>query len=225
MNRFELLGIPLVLSPDGAVFLTKTSTLVVADVHLGKSAAFRAHGLPIPEGDTARDLSRLLDLARHHAAAELVIAGDLFHGPSGITPEIEEALAGFIKVLQIPLHLVGGNHDARIKRLPDGILPVPSLDRVGVRVIHDPADAVPGGMHLAGHWHPIARIPDGRRTSLRMPCFLLRGNTLIVPAFGSFTGGAVIPPVSGDRIFVPLRENVVEVPPHLWTNQPVSKPQ
>jgi DNA ligase-associated metallophosphoesterase len=225
MNRFEFHGIPLVLSPDGAVFLTKTSTLVAADVHLGKSAAFRAHGLPIPEGDTARDLSRLIELARLHGAAELVIAGDLFHGPSGITPEIEDELLRFTEVLQIPLHLVGGNHDARIKRLPGGIVSVPLFDRGGIRIIHDPADAGPEGMHLAGHWHPIAKIPDGKRTSLRMPCFLLRRNTLVVPAFGSFTGGAVVRPESGDRIFVTLRENVVEVPPDLWTKNPVAKPK
>lgn len=216
MSPFNLLNHPLVLSPEGTVFLTDSSTLVAADIHLGKSAAFRAHGLPVPEGDTARDLSRLLDLACLHSAAELVIAGDLFHGPSGITPEIEDDLARFIARLEIPLQLVGGNHDSKIRQLPCGLSALPMIKRAGVNIVHDPEHASSHGLNLAGHWHPVARIPDGKRTSLRLPCFLLRGNTLVLPAFGSFTGGAVMTPEKHDRFFVPLRDKVVEVPREIW---------
>lgn len=209
-------GHALDLLPDGAVFLPETSTLVVADLHLGKAAVFRAKGLPLPEGDVARDLSRLAELIRLHGAAELVIAGDLFHGPVGITPEIEEELGCFLDRLEISLHLVGGNHDAKIRELPCGLVSVPMIECAGVKILHDPKDADDENLSLAGHWHPIARIPDGKRTSLRLPCFLLRKHTLILPAFGSFTGGAVMDPEKGDRFFVPLREKVVEAPPELW---------
>ena len=211
MNRFELHGHALDLLPDGAVFIPETSTLVVADLHLGKSAVFRAKGLPLPEGDVARDLGWLADLARLHGAAELVIAGDLFHGPVGITPEIDEELGRFVEKLACPLRLVEGNHDAKIRKWTAE----PSLERGGVTILHDPKDAEGQGLSLAGHWHPITRIPDGKRTSLRLPCFLLRKHVLILPAFGSFTGGAVMEPEKGDRFFVPLREKVVELPPEL----------
>jgi len=223
MNPFTLHGTPLLLSPEGTAFLPETATLIAADIHLGKSAAFRAHGLPIPEGDAARDLERLERLVRHHGAAELVIAGDLFHGPTGITPEIEEELGAFIVSLGIPFILVAGNHDAKFRKLPCELVSVPVLNRGRARIIHDPADAGAEGLHFAGHWHPVVRIPDGKRTSLRMPCFLLRKNTMVLPAFGGFTGGAVISPEAGDRFFVPLRENVVEVPRELWAKDRVLK--
>ena len=58
----------------------------------------------------------------------------------------------------------------------------------------------------------MVRIPDGKRTSLRLPCFLFRDNTLVLPAFGSFTGGAILDSNPDDRIFVALREQVVELP-------------
>lgn len=178
------------LLPEGAAFLTDTATLIVADVHLGKSAAFRAHGLPVPEGDTARDLARLLVLAKKHAAAHLVIAGDLFHAPSGITPELQSALDEFLIDIGIPVTLVLGNHDLKLRTIHPQLNPVPHLD-LGetVRVIHDSAHASGKRLHISGHLHPVVRIPDGRRTSLRLPCFLLRENTLVIPAFGSFTGG------------------------------------
>jgi DNA ligase-associated metallophosphoesterase len=204
------------LLPEGAVFLMDTATLVLADVHLGKSAAFRAKGLPVPEGDSARDFQRLLELSAQHHAAELVIAGDLFHAPSGITPELEDALGGFLESIGIPVTLVIGNHDSGVSNLGVNLRAVPHLDLGNrVRVIHDPAHASGDLMHLSGHWHPVVKIPDGKRTSLRLPCFLLRGNTLVMPAFGSFTGGAIIRPEVGDRIFVTLREEVIELPDRL----------
>lgn len=212
MNPF--LEIPsIALLPEGAVFLSDSATLVVADVHLGKSAAFRAQGLPVPEGDTVRDLQRLLELARKSHAAHLVVAGDLFHAPSGITPLLESAVAEFIAELGLPITLVVGNHDTKLKQIPSQIHAVASLN-VGesIRVIHDPAHASGERLHLSGHWHPVVRIPDGRRTSLRLPCFLYRNSTLVLPAFGSFTGGAILSPAPDDRVFVALREQVVELP-------------
>ena len=215
MNPFP--EIPsITLLPQGVVFLSDSATLVVADVHLGKSAAFRAQGLPVPEGDTVRDLQRLLDLARNCHAAHLVVAGDLFHAPSGITPLLETALAGFITELGLPITLVVGNHDVKLKQFPSQIRAVASLDLAeSIRVTHDPAHASGERLHLSGHWHPVVRIPDGRRTSLRLPCFLYRNHTLVLPAFGSFTGGAILSPAPDDRVFVALREQVIELPPNM----------
>jgi DNA ligase-associated metallophosphoesterase len=217
MSRFQLTP-SLALLPEGAAFLTDSCILIVADVHLGKSAAFRAKGLPVPEGDSARDLGRLSDLAKKTNTSHLVIAGDLFHSSTGITPELETALAGFMSGIGIPVTLVAGNHDIKIPRLPADLRSVPQLDIAEtLRVIHDPAHAGGDRLHISGHWHPVVKIPDGKRTSLRLPCFLFRDNTLVLPAFGSFTGGAILDAKPDDRIFVALREQVVELPPTLFS--------
>jgi len=201
------------LLPEGALWIGDGKLLVVADVHLGKSAAFRARGLPVPEGDTARDCKRLLDLAHKCGAEQLVIAGDLFHAPSGIDSELETTLAGFLGEIAIPLTLVVGNHDVKIRRLPAGLKSLPHLDLgESLRIIHDPAHASGERLHISGHWHPVVRIPDGRRTSLRLPCFLYRNHTLVLPAFGSFTGGAILSAEPDDRVFVALRDEIVEIP-------------
>ena len=200
------------LLPEGVAFLTSTSSLVIADIHLGKSATFRARGLPVPEGDTELDLTRIRNLVHETHAKHLIIAGDLFHAPAGVTAELAEMLAAFINTLGIPLTLICGNHDAKLKRLPAGLTALSHLDQEHIRVIHDPKDASPDHFNIAGHWHPVARIPDGKRTSLRLPCFLMRNNTLVLPSFGSFTGGAIIDPEDGDRVFTHLKGRVIEVP-------------
>lgn len=207
----------LTLLSEGAVYLTDSSTLVVADVHLGKSATFRARGLPVPEGDTARDFQRLLELRKKCGAARLVIAGDLFHASSGITPELETALAEFLTELAVPVTLVIGNHDAKISSLPSGLHCVPSFPVAAeISVVHDPAHGIGEIFHICGHLHPTVKFRDGKRTSLRMPCFLFRANTLILPAFGSFTGGALMTPLPEDRVFVSLRDTVVELPTEIF---------
>lgn len=200
------------LLPEGAVFLPSSSSLIVADIHLGKSATFRARGLPVPEGDTELDLTRIRNLIHETHAKHLVIAGDLFHAPAGVTDDLAELLGEFIATLGIPLTLICGNHDAKLKRLPAGLHALSHHDQGKIRIIHDPKDASPDHLNIAGHWHPVARIPDGKRTSLRLPCFLFRNNTLVLPSFGSFTGGAIMDPESGDRFFIPLRGQVIELP-------------
>jgi Predicted ICC-like phosphoesterases len=200
------------LLPEGAVFLPSTSSLIIADIHLGKSATFRARGLPVPEGDTELDLTRIRNLVHQTHAKYLIIAGDLFHAPAGVTTDLAELLTEFIDTLGVSLTLICGNHDAKLKQLPSGLTAISHHELGKIRIVHDPKDASPDHLNIAGHWHPVARIPDGKRTSLRLPCFLFRNNTLVLPSFGSFTGGAIMAPEPGDRFFVPLRGQIIELP-------------
>ena len=207
---------PVELRPEPAVLLPDRGTLVVADVHLGKSAAFRARGLAVPEGDTRRDLERLTTLIEATGARRLVVAGDLFHSPAGLTPEVLTRVEDWLRSTALPVTLVLGNHDRRLTRFPDRLETVARVDLGGLQVVHDPVDADAGRATLCGHLHPVVRVADGKRTSLRLPCFHLSRRHLVLPAFGSFTGGSIVDPERGDRIFVAPADTVVEVPPGLW---------
>jgi uncharacterized protein len=207
---------PLRLLPDAALLvLAEITHLVTADLHLGKSAAFRAHGLPVPEGDTARDLDRLAKLIAEHKPDRLVIAGDLFHADAGSGDGVLDAFMAFLDGIKIPFTLVCGNHDRKVRKMPPSIAQADHLDLGGLRIVHKPEDAAGGMVNLCGHIHPVLRIPDGRNTSLRMPCFHLSGNVLTLPAFGSFTGGHIVKPAKGDRFFVTHNGAVIEVPVEL----------
>src|SRR5436190_20499208 len=73
----DFAGQSLRLLPDHAVYWPARNTLLVADLHLGKDAAFRTAGVPVPAGSTAKDLSRLSSLIGLSGAQRLVILGDL----------------------------------------------------------------------------------------------------------------------------------------------------
>ena len=53
---------------------------------------------------------------------------------------------------------------------------------------------------FCGHLHPAVSMKTGR-DRMRMPCFLFRGSTALLPAFGAFTGSHPIRPRPGDRIY------------------------
>lgn len=199
------------LLPAKAVLL-EDRTLVVADLHLGKATAFQVRGLPVPEGHSASDLARLAELCRKHDASRVVVNGDLFHSPAGLSPEVVALLEQWIAELGIPLELVTGNHDAKLKRLPGFLTAVPTAEHAGFHLVHDPEDAPASRPGIAAHWHPIARIGEGGRRPMYLPCYLLRGMTLVLPSFGGFTGGVVIKGQPGDRCFVSPAGTVVEVP-------------
>lgn len=202
------------LLPGKAVLLSDR-TLVVADIHLGKATAFQACGLAIPEGDSDADLNRLGTICEQVHATRIVINGDLFHSPAGLTGEIERLLETWLFTIGLPVELVLGNHDLKLPRLPDWLTVAHSVEHAGVHLVHDPADAPKGVPVVAAHWHPVAKIADGKRTSLRLPCFLLRRNVLVLPSFGSFTGGAIVDREEGDRMFVAPGDRVIEVPEKL----------
>lgn len=212
---------PLQLLPDKAVLLQESRTLVLADTHFGKSAAFRARGLPVPEGDTAADLARIEELIRANKSEHLVIAGDLLHARVGCQPEVLDLLRPWLRSSSIPITLVEGNHDVACGKNPLGEdLPlVTGLTIDGFHILHNPDEVLdsPDGFHLGGHLHPVVKIKDGTGPGFRAPVFWLRGNQLVLPAFGSFTGGQRYPfDASRDRLFTPLNERVVELPASLW---------
>ena len=60
--RCELAGEPVEHQAERALYWPRAKTLFIADAHLGKAAAFRAGGVPLPAGTTADDLSRLARL-------------------------------------------------------------------------------------------------------------------------------------------------------------------
>ena len=192
---------PITLLSDHAVMAN--DALILADTHFGKSAAFRARGIPVPEGDTVEDSGRIRALVETHSPTRLVIAGDLLHAPEGTAGSVVEILGELFHNLPCSIHLVLGNHDRRAGHIPND-WPVEIHERYevdGLSVVHDPRDAHDESFTLCGHLHPVVRIKDGKNTSFRAPCFWLREHErqLVLPSFGTFTGGHVIRPAGDDR--------------------------
>jgi metallophosphoesterase superfamily enzyme len=67
------------------------------------------------------------------------------------------------------------------------------------------------GYALAGHIHPAVQLSGGGRQRLRLPCFWFGRRVGVLPAFGGFTGSALVTPKAGDRVFVVAENEVIQV--------------
>jgi len=225
-------GQELLMLPERAVFHPASGSLLLADVHLGKAATFRALGVPVPGGTTGRTLARLDDLLTRSGARALYLLGDLLHGPHARRSGMFDELSRWrMRHRAVEVVLVRGNHDDRAGDPPArcGIEAVdPGHKLEGISLLHEPRASASNGrgsspgaspstlssgraFSLAGHLHPVWHL-GGRTDRLRLPCFWVREGGAVLPAFGEFTGGWLAPATPDDRIFVTDGQAVRAVP-------------
>lgn len=202
----DVAGETLWLLPEHAVWWPRAAMLLVADVHLGKAATFRALGQPVPHGTTAANLARLLDLARRFPARELVVLGDFLHARAARTAAVLLALHDWRRAMPARVHctLVRGNHDTHAGDPPPELGIAVETDPFVVppfALCHEPG-ARAEGYALAGHLHPACVLRGRGADALRLPCFVVGQQGMILPAFGVFTGHATVRAGEGEAIYV-----------------------
>ncbi len=209
----------LALLPERVALHVASRTLFVADLHLGKSAAFRARGLPVPSGTTRDNLARLAALVVEHTASRIVFLGDLLHSRHAQAAAQMAPLHAWREAhATLDCVLVRGNHDSHAGDPPaslgfeivDEPWAVPGTD--GLVACHHP-QRVDGATVLAGHWHPAVTLRGPGRDVERLPCFCHVDGLLVLPSFGAFTGsspqapppGSTCWPVGGGHVWPGVR--------------------
>ena len=209
----DVAGEQLVLMPERAAYWERRQTLLVADPHFGKAAAFRAAGVPVPRGTTMETLRRLDAALTRSSATRIVFLGDFLHAREGRSPETLRVWHEWrVAHSSVGMLLVRGNHDRRAGDPPaelDIRCENGPLAEAPFVFAHEPimSDA---GYVIAGHVHPGARLRGPARQSLRLPCFWFGARTAVLPAFGEFTGLADIDIREGDRVWVVADDAVFE---------------
>lgn len=202
---------------EGALYWHERNALIVADLHLEKASAYAARGRMLPPYDSIATLAALDAALALTGARELWCLGDSLHDDAGAERMTETTLARLAALTARCRWIwITGNHDPH---------PAPSLggeccteaEVDGIILRHE---ALPGERRpeLSGHFHPKWRLSlRGRVLSRR--CFVLDERKLILPAFGTLTGGldACAPPIRslmGDvaEALVPVRSRLLRFP-------------
>jgi uncharacterized protein len=213
----ELAGERVLLLPQKALYWPRARMLVVADIHFGKAASFRALGVPVPRGTTSENLAGLDMLLAAHDIGHVLFLGDFLHAKAAhASATLEAMLAWRARHPTLALTLVRGNHD-RHAGDPSRLLRIDLVDephRIGpFAFCHHPdlpAERVGTGFVLAGHVHPVYRLA-GRRDALRLPCFVVGARHAILPSFGAFTGGHPVEPGPGERIYLVADDDIYSI--------------
>ncbi|WOO42193.1 ligase-associated DNA damage response endonuclease PdeM [Rubellicoccus peritrichatus] len=209
----ELAGSKLELLPQKVVYLPAESTLLVADIHLGKSASHRGLGLYLPQGADAEDLERLRQLVRQTRSQHLIILGDLFHDRQAMAVDTMTLFENWLESLDVEVTLVIGNHDRKaLKKVTE--LPISIRSEAytlgSFLLAHEPQEAE-GKFTLCGHLHPGVRVKDSAGCAHRAKAFWLTDSQLVLPAFGSTTSMATVAARAGDRFYVCADDRLFEV--------------
>ena len=183
---FTFCGQALRALPSGGLWWPDAGVLCVSDLHLGKSERIaRRSGYALPPYEVRDTLTRLeADIAA--TGARLVIClGDSFDDQTAAEHLPEDARLWIIR-LQAGRRWVWieGNHDPGPTGYGGTHLHDMTIGPLVLRHIAQPD----GKGEVSGHYHPKAQLPTRGRLITR-PAFLFDDRRLILPAYGTYTGG------------------------------------
>lgn len=200
-QSLTLAGVTVVARASGALWWPERALLAVADLHLGRATATaRRGGSLLPPYETEHTLDRLEAEVLETGARRVVCVGDSFDDMKAAAEtggEVAERLsrmaAGRVWTW------IAGNHDPGPLDLPGSHVGEATIGPLVFR--HIAAKGAAAG-EVSAHYHPKLRFTV-RGQPVARPCFLTDGVRLILPAFGTFTGGLDIRDPAFDALLGP----------------------
>ncbi|WP_152042163.1 metallophosphoesterase [Salinigranum salinum] len=227
---------------DRSLYVPLSSTLVVADLHVGRADASDVNA---PLGEGADLVERLGGAVDAFAPEQVVFAGDVLHEFGRVGSGARETLTTLTEVCRDagarPV-MVAGNHDGVLSTVWDGPIHDAYVVDGGegdVVVCHgheepvetgqtgagggegddadtETADATPA-LYVVGHDHPAITIEGQKR-----PCFLYGegvyrgGDLLMLPAFTRVAAGVAVNGMRSRDFQSPLVRDADALRPIVW---------
>ena len=204
------------LSQERVMFWEKQKTLILADLHIGKTGHFRKSGIPVPQNIFKEDLQRLFTQILFFKAEQVIIAGDLSHSRSN--KEMDLFKKWRCDLSSLKMILVNGNHDILDEKWYEE-LSIERKDKLHIEdfsFCHDPAEAINNALiekqyTFCGHLHPGISMRGRGKQALTFPCFHFRNQVGVLPAFSRFTGYVPVIPQKGEHVFAIHDNGIMQV--------------
>ncbi len=216
-HPFTLAGTRLVALPAGGLYWPDKNLLCVSDLHLGKSErGLRLNTGVLPPYETRDTLDRLEIDLRLTNATTVVCLGDSFDDSMAVS-----ALSSTDKLRITTLQSgrqwiwIEGNHDPGPIDLGGTHLRQFAISPLTFRHIAQPSERG----EISGHYHPKAGIRT-RSRNLSRPAFLIDSDRVILPAYGTYTGGlrsdnsvlATLMKANAIAVLTGLKTNAIPMP-------------
>ncbi len=180
-HTFQLAATTLHALPSGALYWPDAGLLTVSDLHFGKSDRLaRRGGALLPPYETQATLTKLDADIEATQARHVLCLGDSFDDTTA-ADTLDPANKLWLTRLMAGRDWtwISGNHDSGPLDLGGSHRAELRLGTLTFRHI-----ATPKTPEISGHYHPKARLAGQSRR-----CFLIDTARIIMPAYGTYTGG------------------------------------
>ena len=179
-NNFEF-----ILNNDGSIFWVDENILILGDLHLEKGTSFAEAGNFLPPYDSLETLMKLTKTLNSLKINKIIFLGDIFHDQKGYSRLDKKEKKIFDEICDsFSIIWIYGNHD--YKYAPKNIKALNAYKLKGINFSHIPTAC--DLIEISGHYHPkVSFLYLGKK--ITKPCFVISKRKVILPAYGSFTGG------------------------------------
>ena len=184
--KFSISENELVAMPSGALWWPAQSILCVSDLHFGKSNRLARMGQSwIPPYENQDTLLRLETDLDSTSAKKIICLGDSFDDNEASQSLPSDELLWITKMQAGREWIwISGNHDPSPKSLGGSFLHYLEIGKLYFQHIASADDR----FEISGHYHPKIRV-NIKGQSFTRRCFLVDKNRVILPSYGTYTGG------------------------------------
>ncbi len=212
-QEIEIQNQHIILTNYRAAFWEEEETLFLSDLHVGKAAHFRKHGIAIPTSVMDSDLARLDALIKYFNVKRLIVVGDLFHAENN--HDVALFLEWRLRHSMLQVVLVKGNHD-RISQKIESQFDIQLITEVfncgNFTFVHEEtANINTDNFIISGHVHPGVLLSPMKKQYVRLPCFVVFKKALWLPAFSHFTGFQLLTKKNAHKIYALTQQSVLEL--------------
>ena len=213
MSKIIFANKEFILQKDGSVYWPDKKSLILGDLHLEKSSYFAKLGNFLPPYDSFETLNKLEKSLNKLNVNKIILLGDIFHDKEGIK-RLNKKLLKYLDYICKKFDVIWlvGNHDGIDRPKDAKFCKKYKIDNINFN--HKSSKNTMN--ELSGHYHPKATLKLFK-TKISKPCFLIGKSKIILPAYGSFTGGID----SQDEIFKKIFENKYKT--YLFLNKKLVK--
>ncbi len=177
------------------LYLEEYETAVMADFHLGFEDVMASRGLSLPRIQKKYIFSLLENIFEKYSPKKMVIVGDLKHEFSKNMPQEWDEIEEIIDYITAnsELILIRGNHDNYLRTiLSRRGLKLHNHYRIGKFMFihgHKKFDLGGDSVVVMGHEHPSVSIRDDVFAVMKIPCFLVSREIIVLPAVSPYASG------------------------------------
>ena len=173
------------ISNEGILFWFDKQIAIISDLHLEKGSSFAHSGQFLPPYDSEETLKKLSKGIKNQNIKKVILLGDTFHDENAFNRMSKKAFFLFNSLIKkYEVIFILGNHENKLK-----IDHINLLNQYVIDDIHFIHQALQKSIfQISGHFHPVATIKSSIK-KITVKCLLHTNNHIILPSFGTYTGG------------------------------------